>query len=162
MRPSKRQDYSAVASIYNQAIATGGMTFHEQELSAGYIQRWVEGFCDRESLLVLVYNDQILGWGVVKRYSDRTGYRFCCETSIYLDSAETGKGYGSILQKALLQKAVELNYHHVVLKIVASNQGSIRFHEQFGFETVGIQEEIGFTHGRWHDVAIMQLILPAH
>ncbi|MEO0374719.1 MAG: N-acetyltransferase family protein [Cyanobacteria bacterium P01_A01_bin.17] len=162
MRPSKRQDYSAVASIYNQAIATGGMTFHEQELSADYIQRWVEGFCDRESLLVLVYNDQVLGWGVVKQYSDRTGYRFCCETSIYLDSTETGKGYGSILQKALLQKAVELNYHHIVLKIVASNQGSIRFHERFGFEIVGIQEEIGFTHGRWHDVAIMQLILPAH
>jgi L-amino acid N-acyltransferase len=155
------QDYSAVALIYNQAIATGGMTFHEQAVSADYIQRWVEGFCDRESLLVLVDKDQVLGWGIVKRYSDRSGYRFCCETSIYLERTARGKGHGSLLQQALLQKAAELDYHHIVLKIVASNQGSIRFHEKFGFAIVGIQKEIGFTHGRWHDVAIMQLILPS-
>lgn len=159
VRPSNRRDFATIALIYNQAITTGGMTFHEQEVSADYIQRWVKGFCDRESLLVLVDKEQVLGWGVVKKYSDRSGYRFCCETSIYLDRAETGKGYGSVLQKSLLKKATELNYHHIVLKIVASNQGSIRFHEKFGFEVVGIQKEIGFTHNRWHDVAILQLLL---
>ncbi len=159
VRPGGKQDYATIALIYNQAIAAGGMTFHEQEVSAEYIQQWIEGFCDRETLLVLVEKEQVLGWGVVKKYSDRSGYRFCCETSIYLERTETGKGYGRILQESLLNKAAELNYHHIVLKIVASNQGSIRFHERFGFEIVGIQKEIGFTHNRWHDVAILQLLL---
>lgn len=159
VREAIESDYVAIASIYNQAIETGGSTFHEQPVSDDYFQGWGGKECDRNALLVLEGNGQILGWGSVKQYSDRSGYRFCCETSIYLDAAARGEGYGSRLQKALLQKAAELEYHHIVLKIVASNQGSIRFHERFGFELVGIQKEIGFTHGRWHDVAIMQLLL---
>ncbi len=160
IRDGREQDYPTIAAIYNQAILAGGITFHEQTVSAAYIHKWVAKFCDRESLLVLENNAQILGWGVVKQYSDRSGYRFCCETSIYLDDAVRGKGYGNLLQKALLTKVTELNYHHVVLKIVATNQSSIRFHEKFGFEIVGTQKEIGFTQGRWQDVVIMQLVLP--
>ncbi|MGF1601918.1 MAG: GNAT family N-acetyltransferase [Thermosynechococcaceae cyanobacterium] len=161
VREAIESDYVAISSIYNQAIEAGGSTFHEQLVSADYFRTGGAKKRDRESLLVIEGSGQVLGWGSVKQYSDRSGYRFCCETSIYLDAAARGQGHGSLLQKALLDKAAALEYHHIVLKIVASNQSSIRFHERFGFELVGIQKEIGFTHGRWHDVAIMQLLLPS-
>jgi L-amino acid N-acyltransferase len=158
VRDAGEWDCAAIASIYNQAIEAGGSTFHEQAVAADYFRAAVKG-SSRESLLVLEDGDQVLGWGSVKQYSDRSGYRFCCETSIYLEQRSRGQGLGRILQQALIQTAAALGYHHIVLKIVASNQGSIRFHERFGFELVGIQKEIGFTQGRWQDVAIMQLIL---
>lgn len=159
VRAAEERDYGAISSIYNQAIEAGGITFHEQQVSTDEIRGWVK--CKREFLLVLECQDRVLGWGIIKQYSDRSGYRFCCETSIYLDHAEQGQGYGSVLQTALLKKVAELGYHHVVLKIVASNQSSIRFHQKFGFELVGIQKEIGFTQGCWQDIAIMQLVLPS-
>ena len=160
IRPCYPDDYAAIAAIYNEAIATGSITFDTRTFGAKDIQAWVNRFCDRERLFVGERNQQILGWGIIKQYSDRPGYRVCCETSIYLSFAETGKGYGGQLQTALLQHVSDLGYHHVVVKIVATNDSSIAFHQKFGFEMVGIQKEIGHVADRWQDVAIMQLILP--
>lgn len=153
-------DYAAIAAIYNEAIATGSITFDTHPFEAPDIQAWVDKFCDRECLLVIERQQRILGWGIVKQYSDRPGYRVCCETSIYLTFAEKSQGLGKMLQTALLQKVAELGYHHVVVKIVATNDGSIAFHQSFGFEMVGVQKEVGHVADRWQDVAIMQLILP--
>jgi len=160
IKPCRAADYGAIAAIYNEAIATGSITFDTCRFEAQDIQAWVDKFCDRECLLVIERHQQILGWGIVKQYSDRPGYRVCCETSIYLTFSAKGQGLGKRLQTALLQKVVELGYHHVVVKIVATNDGSIAFHKSFGFEMVGVQKEIGHVAGRWQDVAIMQLILP--
>ncbi len=160
IRPCISADYDAIAAIYNEAIATGSITFDTRPFAAQDIQAWMDKFCDRECLLVIERQQQILGWGIVKQYSDRPGYRVCCETSIYLTFAEKGQGLGKMLQTALLQKVAELGYHHVVVKIVATNDGSIAFHKRFGFEMVGVQKEVGHVDGRWQDVAIMQLILP--
>lgn len=160
IRPCISVDYDAIAAIYNEAIATGSITFDTRSFAAQDIQAWVDKFCDRECLLVIERQQRILGWGIVKQYSDRPGYRVCCETSIYLTFAEQGQGLGKMLQTALLQKVAELGYHHVVVKIVATNDGSIAFHKRFGFEMVGVQKEVGHVAGRWQDVAIMQLILP--
>jgi len=160
IRDSTPKDYVAIAAIYNEAIATGSITFDTRPFKALDIQTWVDKFCDRECLLVIERQQQILGWGIVKQYSDRPGYRVCCETSIYLTFAAKGQGLGKMLQTTVLQKVVELGYHHVVVKIVATNEGSIAFHQSFGFEMVGVQKEIGHVAGRWQDVALMQLILP--
>lgn len=160
IRASTSADYATIASIYNEAIATGSITFDTRQFEASDIQAWVNKFCDRECLLVIERQQQVLGWGIVKQYSDRPGYRICCETSIYLTFAEKGQGLGKMMQTALLQKVVELGYHHVVVKIVATNDDSIAFHKSFGFEMVGVQREVGHVADRWQDVAIMQLILP--
>ena len=160
IRACVKSDYGAIANIYNQSIERGGITFDGHLLEAHDIQAWVDQFNSRELLLVAAQTDQILGWGIIKRYSDRLGYRSCCETSIYLDLEQAGKGYGRQLQSALLEKVAEFGYHHVVAKILASNPSSIEFHRRLGFEKVGIQKEIGFQRDKWHDIVIMQLILP--
>lgn len=160
IRTCAESDYAAIAAIYNQSIAQGGITLEGCPLEAHDIKAWVDKFNPRERLLVAEQTEQVVGWGIIKRYSDRLGYRSCCETSIYLDHTQAGKGYGSHLQTALLETVVELGYHHVVVKILASNLGSIEFHRRFGFEPVGLQKEIGFQRGSWHDIMIMQLILP--
>ena len=153
------QDAQAIADIYNEAVFKGGITMDCEPYSPGKIQSIVDRFNHRETILVGEIESHTVGWGIVKRYSDRIGYRPCCETSIYLRFSETQKGYGQTLQSALLKQVKAFDYHHVVAKILAANQGSIKFHEKFGFAMVGIQKEIGFYQGQWHDVAIMQLLL---
>ncbi|MEM6612033.1 MAG: N-acetyltransferase family protein [Cyanobacteria bacterium P01_C01_bin.72] len=159
IRPYQSLDCQEIADIYNEAVESGGITMDCEPYSAAKIRAITEKFNSREMLLVGEKDGIIVGWGIIKRYSDRTGYRLCCETSIYLKFSETGKGYGRTLQTALLEKVKEFNYHHVVAKILAANQGSIKFHQQFGFELVGVQQEIGFARGQWLDVALMQLLL---
>ncbi len=160
VRKYKEADSQAIADIYNESIIQGGITMDTAVKNAEDIRSLVKKFNSREIMLVAQEEEQVIGWGIIKSYSDRWGYRVCCETSTYITLQETGRGYGSQLQKELLEQVAEFGYHHVVAKIMASNQGSINFHKRFGFEIVGVQKEVGFMEGCWHDVAIMQLILP--
>lgn len=173
VRPATQKDYGAIAAIYNEAIAQGSITMDTEPSTAESIQASADKMTDREIFLVgeLETNPnpdqstekevqkQVVGWGVVKRYSDRIGYQFCCETSIYLSFSVIGKGYGHLLQSALMKQVRAYNYYHIVAKILAVNQGSIRFHQRFGFEIVGTQKKIGFINDTWHDVVIMQCFI---
>lgn len=159
VRRATHADASAIAEIYNESIRAGDSTMDDVCKTEGDIRAYMDGFDGRETYLVLEAADGIVGWGIIKRYSDRPGYRFACETSVYLRRHLTGNGYGTRLQASLLAQCRAFGYHHVVVKIFASNTGSINFHRRLGFEMVGIQREIGFKAGRWRDVAIMQCVL---
>lgn len=160
IRAYSETDFQAIADIYNEAIALGGVTMDIHLYAAEDIAAIAKKFNQRETILVAQKDEKVIGWGIIKRYSDRPGYLVCCETSIYLSFALTGNGYGNILQQALLEKVKDFGYHHVVAKILVTNPQSINFHQKFGFEMVGIQKEIGYYQNKWLDVAIMQLIFP--
>uniref|UniRef100_A0A0G4FCI5 N-acetyltransferase domain-containing protein n=1 Tax=Chromera velia CCMP2878 TaxID=1169474 RepID=A0A0G4FCI5_9ALVE len=160
------EDAGSIASIYNESIDRGDSTMDEQRKSAEDIRRWMGGMGSRERFLVAVSREtdalgkgKVIGWVVIKQYSDREGYRFACETSIYVTRGGTGGGVGSCLQAAAIRDCRELRYHHIVVRIFDSNRGSVKFHEKLGFETVGIQKEIGWKHGQWKDIRVMQLVL---
>ncbi len=67
IRASTLADYAVIASIYNEAITAGSITFDTRQFEAKDIQAWVDKFCDREYLLVIRRQPQILGWGIVKQ-----------------------------------------------------------------------------------------------
>ncbi len=101
----------------------------------------------------------IAGWGIIKKYSDRAGYRFCCETAVYLRRDLTGRGLGTRIKLALIERCRRYGYHHLVAKILAVNVASIEYNQKLGYELVGTQREIGYAGGRWQDVVILQLVL---
>ena len=158
IRTFTNQDLPAITSIYNQHIADGNSTFDGYPYSVEKMKGIVANFNSRETILVAEKAKKVIGWGSIKRYSDRLGYQFCCETSIYFYLEELGQGYGKILLTKLLAQVKQFNYHHVVAKILGCNQKSVKFHQKFGFEIVGVQKEIGFSQGKWEDIVIMQLI----
>lgn len=157
--PCSPNDYGAIAEIYNEYIRQGGQTMTERTHAAEDIAAWVDNFNDREQLLVLKQSEKILGWGIIKKYSPRQGYRYACETAIYLRSEECRKGYGSKMKQELIRRSKELGYHHLVAKIFATNTASIEYNLKLGYEIVGRQKEIGFKNGEWMDVVIMQYII---
>ena len=160
IRPVAQPDFEAIAHIYNESIAKGGITMDTEPKQAKDIRSIVQKLGNREVLLVAVLAAEVVGWGIVRKYSDRPGYQVCCETSVYLSSRQIGKGYGKALQTALMAQVATYGYHHIVAKIIANNQASIQFHQQFGFSPVGIQKEIGLIENQWYDVLIMQCLLP--
>lgn len=155
---AQQVDYEAIASIYNEYIQSGGATMDEVLKTTADIAGWVTKFNDRERLFVLKKAAKIIGWGIIKKYSDRSGYRTTCETAIYLTDSELGKGYGTFLKKHLMQVCKDLDYRHLVAKILGGNKASIVYNERLGYTIVGTQKEVGFRDGQWHDVVIMQYL----
>lgn len=156
----READYESVADIYNEYILLGNATMEESVYDFAMVKTWVDGFSAGEKMLVLKNEkSNVIGWGVIRKYSERGGYRFTCETSVYLTSREIGKGYGTLLKKRLIEICKEMGYHHIVAKIWASNTASIAYNTKLGYEIVGIQKEIGYKNEVWVDVIIMQYLI---
>lgn len=165
-RPATPADAWVVAEIYNESILAGDSSMEERVQSSESIRELMAGFNRREGILLLESFDpgtpgrpSVLGWGLIKRYSDRRGYRFAAETAVYLRRSEVGQGHGSRIKQALIDRCRELGYHHLVAKIFADNQLSLEYNKKFGYELVGIQKQIGYRNGRWQDIAVLQLVL---
>jgi L-amino acid N-acyltransferase len=152
-------DDQQIADIYNQSLQARDASMDLLPKEAKYFAGLREAFSDRETILVLERNQKIIGWGVIKQYSDRIGYQSTCETSVYLQRELTGRGYGTTLKKAVIERCRQYGYHHLVAKIFAQNIGSIKYNQRLGYEIVGTQREVGYINGRWQDIVIMQLIL---
>ena len=157
---AKPSDFATIASIYNEYIRLGNSTMEEKIHEAADIQKWVEKFNSREKLYILRSQGIVIGWGIIKRYSDRSGYRFACETAIYLTQSELRKGYGSLMKNHLIEQCRAMEYRHLVAKIFATNTASIEYNLRLGYDIVGRQKEIGFKNGQWMDVVIMQYLIP--
>lgn len=131
----------------------------ERHHTTADIADWVAAFNERERLYVLRHEQTVLGWGIIKKYSTRHGYRFAGETAVYLRPEARGQGFGSTMKRHLIEVCRQLKYRHLVAKIFASNQGSIDYNLKLGYELVGRQKEIGFKNGEWMDVVILQYII---
>ncbi len=159
IRDGTVDDCPAIAEIHNEWILRGGATMELEETTAESVAETMRFFGRRETFLVLERKGRILGWGVIKKYSDRAGYRVCGETSVFLHPDQTGSGLGTMLKKAVIERCRSYGYHHLVARIRAENEGSIEYNRKLGYTVVGIQKEVGHCQGRWRDVCIMQLIL---
>jgi L-amino acid N-acyltransferase YncA len=159
VRTATTRDTRRIAEIYSAAAAAADSTMDVGPVEACEVAGWIQGLADVETILVVQEGDKVLGWGIAKKYSTRPGYARAAETSVYIDRAHVGRGLGSMLQRELIDWCREAGFHHLVAKIWADNEPSLAMHRRFGYETVGVQREIGFVSGIWRDVAILQLVL---
>lgn len=159
IREARLRDCDSLAEIYGDAVVSGHKTMDTEMLPPTYFEKLLRGKTPRESVLVAQAGVRVVGWSKTKQYSRRGGYRFTCETSVYVADSHQNRGYGSALLRAIINRSHSMQYRHVVAKILAFNTGSIRLHQRFGFSIVGRQNAVGYLEGAWQDVIIMQRVL---
>ncbi len=159
IRQATLNDCEVIASINNEHILIGGSSMVTTTRSAEYFENMMQNFNGRELIECLELDGEVIGFGLIKRYSNREGYRSSCETAIYLRLTKIRMGLGTKIKLSLIERCKEFGYHHLVAKIVTSNAASIAYNKQLGYEVVGIQKEVGKIDNKWVDVTIMQLIL---
>ena len=159
MRDATVADAAVIAEIYNETAEARYGTMDLVLKTPAIMASQIRSFDRRETIMLLERNREVIGWGIIKKYSPRIGYQFCGETSVFLRHSEIRKGYGSYIKSALIERCKVYGYHHLVARIWASNTASIEYNKRRGYEMVGIQREIGYVDGEWQDVAVMQLVL---
>lgn len=160
IRPATREDLPEILEIHNHAIRTLDAIWTEAEESLEDRAAWLS---DREAggfaVLVAAEERRVLGYASYGTYRARSGYRKTVEHSIYLREGTQGRGVGTALMAALIADARARGFHLMVGVIDANNEGSIAFHERFGFQIAGRLPQAGCKHGRWLDQVNMYLIL---
>jgi phosphinothricin acetyltransferase len=89
----------------------------------------------------------------------RPAYRTSVESSVYLDRAYAGRGFGKLLYRALLDALRARDLHLVIGGIALPNDASAGLHEALGFRKVAHFSEVGRKFGRWLDVGYWELRL---
>lgn len=160
IRPYQIADCQAIVDIINYNIlhSTALYDYLPRTLvqqQAIFQEKIDKGF----PVIIAEANNKIVGFGYYSEFRLREAYKFTVEHSVYVAQDSHGKGIGKLLMQALIDLAKQQKLHTMIAVIDSENQGSVAFHEQFGFETVGLLKETGFKFDRWLHSQFMQLIL---
>lgn len=160
IRPYKTEDTQAILDIINHNILHSTALYDYKIRSLEQQQKILEEKLDKNfPVIVAELDGKVIGFGMYSEFRFREAYKFTVEHSVYVNKDYNGKGIGKQLLQELISLARLQKLHTMIAVIDAENQGSIVFHEKFGFKTVGIIKESGFKFDHWLDSVFMQLIL---
>ena len=159
LRAAKADDLAPIARIYDHYIVNTAITFDLEPFGTEGRRGWFEQFgtTGRHQLRVAEAGDgvdrQTIGYASSYTFRPKGAYATSVETSIYLDPAWVGRGIGARLYEDLFRVLANEDVHRAYAGITLPNDASAALHERFGFERVGLFEEVGRKLDRFWDVA---------
>ncbi len=158
IRDAEIRDLVAITEIYNEAILNTTATLDTKVKSIEERKNWLSKHNHRYPVIVAEEKGVINGWASLNSWSDKEGYSYTAEASLYIKKGHRGEGLGKKLTEAILQRGKEAGLHTVIARMVEDSRTSIHILEDFGFTHVGIMKESGKKFGKFFDVYIMQKI----
>jgi len=158
VRPATSDDLPAIQAIYAHHVLHGLASFEEEPPALDEIRRRHQDVTARGlPWLVADFGGVVGGYGYCAPYRSRSAYRYALEDSVYVREEFQGRGVGSALLEALIERCAALGYRQLVAVIGDSGHAaSINLHTSAGFLRVGTLRSVGFKFGRWVDSVIMQ------
>jgi L-amino acid N-acyltransferase YncA len=146
------EDWSQVAAIYREGIATGNATFETE------VPSWEEWHRRhlRFARLVARGANRIGGWAALSPVSMRQVYAGVAEVSVYVGAQGRGRGLGKMLLQALIDASEKNGIWTLQAGIFPENVSSIALHKGCGFREVGRRERIGMLRGVWRDTVLLE------
>jgi phosphinothricin acetyltransferase len=163
IRPATAADIPAITAIYSRHVLHGLASFEvDPPDAAEMLRRQAAVLVLGLPYLAAELNGRLAGYAYAAVYRARPAYRFTVENSVYVDENCAGRGIGSALMPALIAGCADAGRRQIVAVIGdRDNLASIRLHEKFGFQRVGLLPAVGFKFGRWVDSVLMQLEIGA-
>lgn len=158
IRQSVETDLDAITNIYAHHVLTGTGTFEidpppRVEMAA----RRAEVLARNLPWLVADRAGEVVGFAYANWFKPRPAYRFSAEDSVYVADSARGEGIGRALLATLIDQAQAAGVRQLLAVVGDSgNLGSIALHKALGFEQTGLMRAVGWKHGAWRDVVLMQ------
>jgi phosphinothricin acetyltransferase len=153
IRELKETDWSSVAAIFEEGIATGLATF---ETAAPDWPAWDDSHLPGKLRLVAEEDGEVVGFAALAPVSSRNAYRGVAENSVYVSARARGRGVGSALLNELVRRSEEAGIWTIQTSIFPENLASLAVHQRAGFRVVGRRERIGRLHGQWRDTLLLE------
>jgi phosphinothricin acetyltransferase len=161
MRPraATLEDAPAICEIYNQGIAERIATFETRLRTLDDIRAWFDG---AHPIVVVEEEGEVIAFASTSAYRPRACYAGIAEFSVYVAPEKRGRGAGRAAMEALLAAAEQAGFWKLVSRVFVENTASRALLQSLGFREVGIYEKHGQLDGVWHDVVIVERLLPAN
>ena len=161
LRPFTDDDAAAVSRIYAHHVQHSVATFDLEAPAPADWQAKVAGLTAAGwPFLVAVDGPDVVGFAYVSPWRDRPAYAATVEDTVYLAPGRSGRGTGRALLTAVLDRAAAAGARQAIAVIADGGDPSSRaLHRALGFVEAGRLRDVGFKHGRWLDVVLMQASL---
>src|SRR5690606_37743471 len=104
IRSARAEDAAGIAGIYNHFVKETVVTFEETPVDAPRMAARISEVTRQFPWLVWEDGGSVLGYADASRWKERTAYRFCVETTIYLAPEAIGRGIGTGLYRGLIEE----------------------------------------------------------
>jgi L-amino acid N-acyltransferase YncA len=151
-------DLPALLAIFNDVVATSTAIYQDAPASLEERTAWWRARRDGGFPVLVARADDgaTIGYASYGPFHERSGYAGTVEHTVMLAAEARGRGLGSALVAALLERAAHEGLHAMIGLVDGENTGSIRMHERLGFVEVGRLPEVGRKFGRWLDLVYLQ------
>jgi len=136
IRLASQKDIGKIVEIYNQAIPTHRSTGFISLLTVEDIQDWFNKHKpDIYPIFVAEIGNRVVGWNSISAYREkRLAFRFCAETSYYIDIEFHRQGIATQLLQHVINECKHLQIKTLIAYILEFNLASMGLMEKFGFE----------------------------
>src|SRR5579863_804936 len=158
-RPATSEDAAAIARVYNEGITDRVATFETRPRTAEDICSWFDGV---HPIVVVVDNDEVIGFAATSAYRSRACYAGIAEVSLYVARASRGRGAGRMALAAVVECAEKAGFWKLVSRVFPENEPSRGLIRSLGFREVGTYQKHAKLDGVWRDVIIVERLIPAN
>jgi len=159
IRLATEADLPAINEIYNHYVYTSTCTYQETPEPLDARLAWFEHHDARHPVTVAILAGQIVGWGALSEFRDRSAYRFTVEDSVYIRHDMHRRGIGAAILADLIERARTIGFKTIIAGADGEQTASIAIHRKFGFEQVAHFRNVGYKFDRWLDVIFLQMDL---
>jgi len=152
IRVAETADAAAIQAIYAPIVRETAISFEDEPPTVAEMARRIQDTLAVYPYLVAEDGGRLLGYVYASPHRARAAYRWSVDVTAYVAEGARRGGVGRALYSALLDTLTRQGFHSAYAGIALPNDASVALHEAVGFEALGVYREVGFKHGRWHDV----------
>ena len=156
IRVVKIEDAKAIRDIYAPYVLNTTITFEYEVPTIEEMENRIKKTIEHYPYLVAVINDKVVGYAYASTFKGRRAYDWACELSIYVDMNVRGQGVGKCLYNELFQYLNLMNMKGLYACLGYPNEASEKFHQSFGFKTIGHFQKCGYKFNQWIDMIWME------
>lgn len=158
--PASENKLPDILEIYNDAIINTTAVYDYTPHSLAMRQAWFEDKQRRDiPVLVAMAQQQVAGFASWGPFRPWAAYKYTVEHSVYVHPRFRQLGIAKQLLAELIKQAEQKQVHCMIGGIDADNTVSIHLHRQFGFESAGQLNQVGYKFGKWLNLVFMQKVL---
>lgn len=157
--PLNKSHMNIIKDIYNYYIENTTATFHLSKVDTAQMESLVITNHSKFPSWVITERDEVIGYCLLTRYSQRGAYDRTAEIVIYLSPDYIGRGIGRKALQFLDNNAARLGFKALLARISSENIASIKLFEQADYFHCGLFKEVGEKFDRIIDVVLMEKLI---
>ncbi len=159
LRLAVTDDAQDIQQIYAPIVRDTFISFEEVIPDTAEIERRIQATLQQYPYLVCDIDGQIAGYCYASAFRSRAAYQWTTETTVYVHPDFHRRGIAFAMYTALLDILRGQGYHNAIGVIALPNDASVNLHEKFGFEKIGVLQNMGYKLAGWRDTGWWQLEL---